>query len=141
MAEDLVVGARYELTVDVDDRLVRRYGEAVGDFNPVHFDDGFASRTRFGRRIAHGGLLFGVISRILGMHLPGPGTVFLGQTIEFKNPVFIPDRVTVSVELVELTPRSGARLRVLVARGDDVIAVGEAVVKLPSWGIVQPLSS
>jgi 3-hydroxybutyryl-CoA dehydratase len=135
MALDPAVGARYELSLDVDEELVRRYGEAVGDMNPVHFNDQFAARTKFGKRIAHGGLLFGVISRILGMELPGPGTVFLGQTITFKRPVFIGDRIVFQVELTEVLPRSGAKLTVRVTRGDEELATGEATVKLPAWGL------
>lgn len=125
------VGATYEREFVIDDAMIRRYADAVGDHNPLHLDDGFAATTPFGRRIAHGGILFGLVSRILGVDFPGAGTVFLRQVIEFCGPVHVDDRVKVRLEVAELLPKNGARLTVQITRGSDLVSKGEATIKLP----------
>lgn len=137
VAEEQGIGIVVEETVTVDGDVVRRYGEATGDFNPVHFDDSYAAQTPFGRRIAHGGILFGQFSRILGTRLPGPGTIFLSQRIEFRAPVYIGDAIRCEVKLVELLAKNGAKLITVAYRGDTIVADGEAVVKLPKRPVEQ----
>ena len=95
VAQEFAVGLKYTSSKIVDDKMVRGYADLIGDHNPIHVDDAFAKKTKFGQRIAHGGILFGVISKILGMDMPGNGTVFLSQTVNFRAPVFINDTVTV----------------------------------------------
>jgi 3-hydroxybutyryl-CoA dehydratase len=129
--EAIGVGSSYEQEFVIDDAMIRRYAEAVGDQNPLHLDDAFATSTPFGRRIAHGGILFGLFSRILGVDFPGAGTVFLRQVIEFSRPVYVDDRVKVRLEIAELLPKNGARLAMQITRGADVLSKGEATIKLP----------
>ena len=86
----------------IDDKLVRDFADLSGDHNAIHVDDAVAKTSRFGQRIAHGAILFGLISKALGMDMPGVGTVYLAQTCNFKLPVFIGDTLRATTEIVEL---------------------------------------
>ncbi len=127
----LAVGARASLTKTISDADIVKFAEATGDTNPVHLDDAYARGTSFGGRIAHGLLTAGLISAVLANRLPGPGTVYLSQTLEFKAPVRPGDTVTAEVEVVEVIGRR-ARLatRCLLADG-TLVLTGEAVVLPP----------
>ena len=96
------VGATAELTRVVADADLRHFAEATGDFNPVHFDDEAAARSVFGGRIAHGMLSAGLISAAIANELPGPGSVYLSQTLHFRRPVRPGDAVTVRLEVLEV---------------------------------------
>ncbi|MEK5071452.1 MaoC family dehydratase [Sporosarcina sp. FSL K6-1508] len=72
------------------------------DSNPIHLDNRFAEKTQFGERIAHGTLTGGLIGAVLGTKIPGPGTILLSQTLEFKNPVYINDEITASVTIKKI---------------------------------------
>jgi 3-hydroxybutyryl-CoA dehydratase len=126
------VGKQYTYSQVIDDKLVRNFADVTGDHNPIHVDEEFAKKTKFGRRIAHGAILFGIISRVLAEKMPGPGTVYLSQLINFKLPVFIDDTVTLEVQIAELLPKNGAKIStVLKKQTGEVVADGEATVKLP----------
>ena len=132
VAQEFAVGKKYTFSEVVDDKLVRGYADLIGDHNPIHVDDEFAKKTRFGRRIAHGGILFGVISKVLGMDMPGNGTVFLSQLVNFRAPVFINDTITVEATITELLPKNGAKISTVVKKETgEVVMDGEATVKLP----------
>lgn len=131
MNTPIMVGSSYTLEVHINDDIIHSYAAAIGDNNPVHLNDDYASRTPFGHRIAHGGIIFGVISRILGMHFPGPGTIFLEQNIKFLKPVFPGDAVTFITTAVELLPKNGCRLETKVYREETLISEGYSFVKLP----------
>ncbi|WP_181699364.1 MaoC family dehydratase [Chthonobacter albigriseus] len=130
--EDLSVGMRETYLKTVLDSDVIGFAQISGDRNPIHLSEHFAARTRFGGRIAHGLYTASLISAILGMRLPGPGAVYLSQTLKFKAPVRIGDVIEVSVEVVELIEK-GARVRLACeARVDtNVVLEGEAVVMVP----------
>lgn len=134
MTAPLEVGARAEIRRTVTDADIRSFAEATGDTNPVHLDEAYAAGTRFGGRIAHGLLTAGLVSAVLANRLPGPGTVYLSQTLEFKAPVRPGDAVTAEVEVLEVTGRR-ARLatRCRLADGTVVLA-GEALVLRPRGG-------
>ncbi|BDU78368.1 MaoC family dehydratase [Mesoterricola sediminis] len=128
------VGQSYACEQVIDDRLVREFAALSGDRNPIHLDDAVAARSRFGQRVAHGVILLGIISRILGMEMPGLGTVYLGQTCNFKLPVHIGDTVRAEVTIKELLPKSIATLTTVVTKQTgEVVFEGEAQVKLPGW--------
>jgi len=132
VGQEFAVGKKYTFSEVVDDKLVRGYADLIGDHNPIHVDDEFAKKTRFGRRIAHGGILFGVISKVLGMDMPGNGTVFLSQLVNFRAPVFINDTITVEATITELLPKNGAKISTVVKKETgEVVMDGEATVKLP----------
>jgi 3-hydroxybutyryl-CoA dehydratase len=118
----------------VDDKLVRGYADLTGDHNKIHVDDVFAKKTKFGQRIAHGGILFGMISKVLGGQMPGLGTVYLSQLVNFKAPVFINDTVTVVCTIKELLPKNVADINTVVTKQTgEVVMDGVSTVKLPGW--------
>ena len=94
--QDLKPGMSASLTRTVTEREIELFGEATGDRNPVHFDEEFAKKTIFRGRVAHGALLIGYVSAVVGNDLPGPGTIFSSATIAFMAPVRLGDTVTVT---------------------------------------------
>jgi 3-hydroxybutyryl-CoA dehydratase len=131
--EDLHPGMSESFTKTVSERDVTLFGEISGDTNPVHFDDGFAKNTIFKGRIAHGLLSASYISTVLGMKMPGPGTIFLSLTTRFTAPVRIGDTVTAICTVREV---DAARRRVLfdcVCKvKDTVVLEGAALVMAPT---------
>jgi len=98
----LRVGQSAARTKTVTDDDLRLYAEITGDYNPLHFDDGFAAATRFGRRVAQGGVTAGLLNALVAMDLPGPGTVFMSQSLTYRAPVYVGDTITARVEVVGL---------------------------------------
>ena len=125
------VGARAVYVRTITDSDIVRFAEVSGDRNPVHLDAAYAARSPFGQRIAHGFLIGSLISAVLGTDLPGPGTIYLGQTLKFLAPVHINDSVTVSVEVIAV--REEKRLLTLrtecINQDGMVVLTGEATVK------------
>ena len=99
---ELEVGQTAEITRLVDENTVRQFAEVSGDFNPLHMDEAYASRSPFRGRIAHGALVASFISCVLGNHLPGPGAVFAGMTMRFERPVRIGDTVIARATMTEV---------------------------------------
>jgi 3-hydroxybutyryl-CoA dehydratase len=93
------VGQRATFSKTISEEDIKAFAQLSGDRNPLHLDDAFARRSRFGRPVAHGVLVAGVISAVLGNVLPGPGAIYLSQTLKFLRPVFPGDTVTATVEV------------------------------------------
>lgn len=106
-ASPLRLGARASLTRTITDEDVQAFARLTGDTNPLHLDEAFAQTTRFGRRVAQGFLVAGLISAVLGTQLPGPGAIYLEQRLRFLKPVFPGDAVTVRVEITGHQPEKG----------------------------------
>ena len=100
--EDLSVGMTETLRKTIDSSDVVGFAEVTGDRNPIHLSEHFAAKTPFGTRIAHGLYTASLISAVLGTRLPGPGAVYISQTLHFRAPVKIGDTVEVSVKVAEL---------------------------------------
>ena len=100
--EDLKLGMRESLRKTVESEDVVGFAELTGDHNPIHLSDHFARKTRFGERIVHGLYTASLISAVIGMRLPGPGAVYVSQTLNFRGPVKIGDVIEVNVEVIEL---------------------------------------
>ncbi|HKV43954.1 MAG TPA: MaoC family dehydratase [bacterium] len=100
----LRVGQKAARTKSVTEADLRMYAEITGDYNPLHFDDAFAARTRFGRRVAQGGITAGLLNALVAMDLPGPGTVFMSQSLTYRAPVYVGDLLTATVEVAGLKP-------------------------------------
>jgi 3-hydroxybutyryl-CoA dehydratase len=117
-------------TTTITDEMIRVFADLTGDSNPVHLDDAYAAGTRFGRRIAHGMIAAGLISATLANDLPGPGTVYLSQTLQFKAPVYPGDTITTTVEVK--TVRADKPIVTLATfcknQNNVVVLEGEAVV-------------
>lgn len=102
--DDFEIGQRAKLAKTVTEADVMAFAGLVGDVNPVHVDEDYARKSRFGRRIAHGMLTAGLISAVLGNELPGQGAIYLSQQIEFLAPVYIGDTVTAVAEVEAWRP-------------------------------------
>jgi 3-hydroxybutyryl-CoA dehydratase len=96
------IGDSDEFTRTITDSDIQMFADVTGDHNPIHVDEAFAKTTRFGRRIAHGMLTASLISSVLANKLPGEGSVYLGQTLQFVAPVFPGDEVTARVTVKEI---------------------------------------
>jgi 3-hydroxybutyryl-CoA dehydratase len=130
--DDLKVGMKERLKKTIAASDVVGFAQLTGDRNPIHLSEHFAARTSFGGRIAHGLYTAGLISAVLGTRLPGPGAVYISQTLNFRAPVRIGDTVTVTVTVAELVPeKSRARLACVCKVGREVVLDGEALVKVP----------
>ena len=132
--QKLKIGDVATLTRTVDASAVDLFAEATGDKNPIHLDDAAAVTAGFAGRIAHGMYSASLVSQILGMQLPGPGTIYLGQQIRFGVPVRVGDTVTVTAEVKAIRPDKPIvtiDTRCRNQRGEDVLT-GEAVVKVPA---------
>jgi 3-hydroxybutyryl-CoA dehydratase len=123
-------GDKASRTTTITDEMIRAFADLTGDTNPVHLDDSYASATRFGRRIAHGMIAAGLISAALANDLPGPGTVYLSQTLQFRAPVYPGDTITTTVEVKNVRPDKPIVTLSTVCKNqnDMVVLEGEAVV-------------
>ena len=118
----------------INDKMVRGYADMTGDYNKIHVDDAFAKQTKFGQRIAHGGIMFGMISKVVGSEMPGFGTVFLSQLINYRAPVFIDDTISLEATITELLAKHVARIStVLKKQTGQIVIDGISTVKLPGW--------
>jgi acyl dehydratase len=125
-------GDTASVTKTVSEADLLLYAAVSLDTNPAHFDDEFAASGPFGRRIAHGMLTSGLISACLGTKLPGPGTIYLSQTLAFRRPVYIGDRITASVEILAIEGKGRVSLSTICRNQDgEVVVEGEARVIAP----------
>lgn len=112
---------------------VYNFAGICGDFNSVHVNKEKAKESIFKGQVAHGMLISSFISTVLGMYLPGPGTIYLKQTLSFKNPVYIGDTITATVTIKEIKNEKGIAIldTVVINQKQIVVVDGEAIVKLP----------
>lgn len=130
--EDLSLGQSAEITKTVEAADVEAFAAVSGDNNPVHLDEDYARGTAFGGRIAHGMLMGAYISAVLGTKLPGPGSIFMTQTLKFRRPVRIGDAVTTRVEVSALDARRAfATLKTVCQVDGKTVSDGEAVIIVP----------
>ena len=124
------VGDSAEITKRISEADVQAFAEVTGDHNPIHLDDEFAKKTRFGRRIAHGMLTASLISSVLANKLPGEGSVYLGQSLQFVAPVFPGDEVTARVTVKQVRDdKPILKLETIcVNQRDETVIRGEATV-------------
>jgi acyl dehydratase len=116
-------------TKTVTETDLRGYAEITGDYNPLHFDDTFAARTRFGRRVAQGGITAGMLNALVAMDLPGPGTVFMSQTLTYRAPAFVGDTLTARVEVLSLKPDKPVCQLGFVVTNQD----GKVLLEAEAW--------
>lgn len=130
---EVQVGDTAWMSKRVSDGDVRTFAEISGDRNPVHLDEAYAVNTFFKQRIAHGALSGALISAVLGMLLPGPGSIYLSQSLDFKAPVYIDDEITAKVEVIAYRPdKRITTLKTEVFNQDNkLVLAGEAVVIAP----------
>jgi acyl dehydratase len=120
----LRVGQRARRAQTVTAREVALYAEITGDRNPLHFDATFAARTRFGRLVAQGGIAAGMLNTLVAMDLPGPGTVFMSQTLRYLAPTYLDDTLTAEVEVLALKPdKPVCQLQATITRQDGTVVL------------------
>lgn len=130
--EDLELGMEASLARTVSAADIGAFSEITGDKNPVHLDAEFAARTIFKAPIAHGMLTASYISAVFGSELPGPGAIYVSQTLNFRAPVRVGDRVVAKVKVVELYPaKRRARFECVCAVDGKAVLEGEAVLMVP----------
>jgi acyl dehydratase len=105
-------------------RDVELYAEITGDRNPLHFDAEFVARTRFGRLVAQGGITAGMLNALVAMDLPGPGTVFMSQTLRYLAPTYLGDTLTAEVEILAVKPdKPVCQLRATITNQDGAVVL------------------
>ena len=121
-------GQKASRTMTVTAEHVRKYAEITGDYNPLHFDEAFVAKTKFGRLVAQGGLTTGILHALVAMDMPGPGTVFLSQNWKFTAPVHIGDTITAEAEVLSVhATKPVCQLRIVIRRdAGEVVLEGEA---------------
>ncbi len=129
---DIKMGQSAEVAHTITEEDIQTFGNLSGDFNPLHFDEEWAKKTMFEGRIAHGILTAAFISTAIGMHLPGPGTIYMGQSMRFLVPVRIGDTITARVEVVKLNDeKQRVTLQTTCTNQDGKMVLdGEALVTL-----------
>jgi len=131
--EDLELGMEASFQKVVTEADINGFAEVTGDKNPVHLDPEYAAKTMFKERIAHGMLTASFISAVFGTELPGPGVIYISQTLNFRAPVKIGQTVTAKVRLVELFPaKRRARFDTICTADGKVVLEGEAMLMVPA---------
>ena len=127
MNDRLKVGQKATRTLTLTQKEVAAYAGITGDFNPLHFDEAFAKKTKFGRLVVHGGLTAGILNALVAEDLPGPGSVFMSQKLDYVAPVFVGDTITGEVVVTSIHPdKPVTQLQATVRRGDGVtVLTGE----------------
>ncbi|HBG20888.1 MAG TPA: enoyl-CoA hydratase [Desulfobulbaceae bacterium] len=129
---DIMVGDKACVEKTISESDVYLFAGITGDLNPAHVNEEAMKKSKFGGRIAHGMLSAGFISAVLGMQLPGPGTIYLSQTLQFKAPVRIGDTVKAEAEVIEKLEKGRIKLKTTCSIQDGtVVADGEAMVIAP----------
>ena len=123
------VGQKARRSKTVTARDVELYAEITEDRNPLHFDPGFAARTKFGRLVAQGGITAGMLNALVAMDLPGAGTVFMSQSLKYLAPTYLGDTLTAEVEVLALKPdKPVCQLRATITNQD-----GTALLEGECW--------
>jgi acyl dehydratase len=129
--DEIEIGDSFSVTRTITGADIDRYAEWTQDYNPMHMDDAYAAKTKFGSRVAHGPITLGMIAPVIGMNLPGPGCILMTLNSEFKKPVKPGDTITARAEVIGKFDDKRyieLALRYTNQRGEDVI-VGSAKVK------------
>lgn len=130
MCKKFVVGDSASFSKTISETDVYNFAGICGDFNPVHINRVYAEHSMFARRIVHGALLNAFISTVLGMYMPGPGTIYLSQESRFVKPVYIGDTVTAIVTIMSVGKNVTLKTEVF-NQGNECVLTGTAKVKLP----------
>ena len=127
--DHLSIGQKATRSITLTAEHVKSYAEMTGDRNPLHFDEDFASKTKFKRLVVQGGLTTGLLHALVAMDMPGPGTVFLSQNWKFTAPVFIGDTITAEAEILSIhVSKPVTQLEVAITR-----QTGETVLEGEAW--------
>lgn len=125
---ELKIGESASITKTIKEKDVETFGHITGDYNPAHFDEDYAAKTMFKKRIAHGMLIGSLFSPILGLKLPGPGVIYVSQALKFTRPVYFDDVITATVTVSEINLEKNRVTLTCEARNQEqqVVVKGEA---------------
>lgn len=98
----IIIGSKYSIKEKITEEKVLAFAGISGDLNPIHINDNYAQNTILKKRICHGMYPASLISKVIGMYLPGPGTIYISQTLEFKKPIYLDDEIEVIVEVEKI---------------------------------------
>ncbi len=126
---DLTVGQKATRRLTLTSEHVAGYARLTGDYNPLHFDESYTAKTKFGRLVVQGGLTTGLLHALVATDLPGPGTVFLSQDWEFPAPVYIGDTITAEAEVLSVHPSKPVTQLSFTVSNQD----GGTVLKGKAW--------
>ncbi|MCE7700045.1 MAG: MaoC family dehydratase [Methanobacterium paludis] len=131
--ERIKMGDKVSVEKTISETDVYLFAGITGDLNPAHVNQAAAEKTMFKGRIAHGILVAGFISNCLGMHLPGPGTIYMGQQLKFVAPVHIGDTIRAEVEVIDINvQKNRAKLKTVCTNQNGKMVIdGEALVMPP----------
>jgi len=132
MSRNLKVGDNASVSRIFTDEDVLDFSNLSLDKNPIHLDQAFAEKSIFGKKIVHGMLVASLFSGLLGMKLPGEGSIYIGQSLSFTAPIYIGDKVTATVEVIKIRPdKPIVTLRTFCVNSEGLVVIeGEAVVKV-----------
>lgn len=126
------IGQKTEISRTITFKDVENFADIIGDHNPIHLDEKYARNTLFGRRIVHGMFGASLLSSIISLELPGPGAIYLKQSLNFKRPVFIDDTIKAMVRIIALEEKKDKiflTLETICTKDNgDVVIDGQAVV-------------
>lgn len=125
------IGLEFNKSYKLTNEMIVGYAHVSLDKNPVHLDDEYAKTTIFKKRIAHGMLLGGLISSILGNDFPGNGTIYLNQNLNFKKPVFLNDTIDILIKVIEINPKGWLTLETNCYSKGNLVIEGDALVIPP----------
>jgi len=126
---NLSVGQKAARSITLTADHVRQYAEITGDYNPLHFDEAFAAKTKFQRLVVQGGLTTGILNALVATDMPGPGTVFMSQNWKFTAPVYIGDTITGEAEVLSVhASKPVTQLKIKITR-----QTGETVLEGDAW--------
>lgn len=126
--ENITIGQKATRSITLTAEHVKTYADLSGDYNPLHFNEDFVAKTKFGKLVVQGGLTTGLLHALVAMDMPGPGTVFLSQNWKFTAPVFIGDTITAEAEVLSVhKSKPVTQLAISIKRQDgEVVLEGEA---------------
>ena len=126
------IGDKADFSKTITESDICQFASLTGDYNPLHINEEYAAKTRFGKRIAHGMLTSSFICTVLGMKMPGEDTIHISQYLEFKKPVFIGDTITVNLEITEILEKGHLKISSIINnQNNDIVVNGYCVVKPP----------
>lgn len=138
--DDITIGQTAEYSKTLTEQDIVMFAATSGDTNPVHLDAEFAATTPFEGRIAHGMWTGGLISAAIALNLPGPGSIYLGQSLSFRKPVMLGDTITVTLEVLEKQDKRRTVIINCIAKNQNnkIVVKGEATVMAPDTKLSMP---
>ena len=131
--DELIIGESTNHKKIITEKDIEMFGEITGDFNPAHFDEEYAKNTMFKKRISHGMLIGSLFSKLLGMELPGPGSIYISQTLRFRRPVYFGDVIKAEVTVKEINVEKNRVTFDCIAynQNNEKVVIGEAELMPP----------